>query len=73
MIRDAAALLKIDTSQSILIGDRMSDLQAGRAAGVGRCFLVRSGQPVSDSDARAADGVYDDLAHCVAELLKSGG
>jgi D-glycero-D-manno-heptose 1,7-bisphosphate phosphatase len=73
MIQDAAALLKIDTSQSILIGDRMSDLQAGRAAGVGRCFLVRSGQPLSESDARGADGVYDDLAHCVSELLKSGG
>jgi D-glycero-D-manno-heptose 1,7-bisphosphate phosphatase len=73
MIRQAAALLKINTSQSILIGDRLSDLQAGRAAGVGRCFLVRSGQPLSESDARAADGVYDDLAHCVAELLRSGG
>jgi D-glycero-D-manno-heptose 1,7-bisphosphate phosphatase len=73
MIRDAAAVLNLNTSQSILIGDRISDLQAGRAAGVGRCFLVRSGQPLSESDARAADGVYDDLAHCVAELLRSGG
>ena len=73
MIRNAAALLDIDTSQSVLIGDRLSDLQAGRAAGVGRCFLVRSGQSLSESDARAADGVYDDLAHCVAGLLKTGG
>jgi D-glycero-D-manno-heptose 1,7-bisphosphate phosphatase len=72
MIRNAATALKIKVSQSILIGDRGSDLEAGRSAGVGRCFLVRSGQPLSDTDIRAADGVYADLAHCVAELLKSG-
>jgi len=72
MIRNAAAQLNIDTSQSILIGDRRSDLDAGRTAGVGRCFLVRSGVPLSDADIRAADGVFDDLAQCVAELLKNG-
>jgi D-glycero-D-manno-heptose 1,7-bisphosphate phosphatase len=76
MIRTAAALLNIDSSESILIGDRRSDLEAGRAGGVGRCFLVRSGQPLSATDAQAADGVYDDLAQCVAALAaerKPGG
>jgi D-glycero-D-manno-heptose 1,7-bisphosphate phosphatase len=72
MIRNAAAQLNIDTSQSILIGDRSSDLDAGRTAGVGRCFLVRSGVSLSDVDIRAADGVFDDLSQCVAELLKNG-
>jgi D-glycero-D-manno-heptose 1,7-bisphosphate phosphatase len=73
MIRNAASLLKIDLSQSILIGDRRSDLDAGRAAGVARCFLVRSGQSLGDDDERAADGTYTDLAQCVAELLRNGG
>jgi D-glycero-D-manno-heptose 1,7-bisphosphate phosphatase len=73
MIRNAATLLDIDTSQSVLIGDRRSDVEAGRAAGVGRCFLVRSGQVLRDADSSIADGVYDDLAQCVAQLLRSGG
>jgi D-glycero-D-manno-heptose 1,7-bisphosphate phosphatase len=72
MIRNAANQLNIDTSRSVLIGDRRSDVQAGRAAGVGRCFLVRSGSPLSAVDIRAADGVFDDLAQCVTELLKNG-
>jgi D-glycero-D-manno-heptose 1,7-bisphosphate phosphatase len=73
MIRAAAGQLHIDLGQSILIGDRKADVEAGRAAGVGRCFLVRSGQQLSDSDALLADGVYADLAHCVGELLRSDG
>jgi D-glycero-D-manno-heptose 1,7-bisphosphate phosphatase len=71
MILVAAAELDIDLAQSFLVGDRKSDIDAGRAAGVGRCFLVLSGQSLSDGDARLADGVYGDLAHCVDDLLKS--
>jgi D-glycero-D-manno-heptose 1,7-bisphosphate phosphatase len=73
MIRTAAALLNIDTSRSVLIGDRKADVEAGRAAGVGRCFLVRSGQLLSSSDVLLADGVFADLAQCVSELLRSAG
>jgi D-glycero-D-manno-heptose 1,7-bisphosphate phosphatase len=73
MIRTAAGQLNIDLSRSVLIGDRKADVEAGRAAGVGRCFLVRSGQSLSASDALLADGVYKDLAQCVGELLRSDG
>jgi D-glycero-D-manno-heptose 1,7-bisphosphate phosphatase len=69
MILAAAGQLHIELSKSILIGDRKADVAAGRAAGVGRCFLVRSGQSVSAGDALLADGVYADLAQCVGELL----
>ncbi len=72
MILEAAALLNIDLAQSFLVGDRASDIDAGRAAGVGRCFLVRSGQKFSAADALLADAVYDDLAQCVAARLRSG-
>lgn len=68
MIRAAARLLDIDTSRSLLIGDRRADIEAGRAGGVGRCFLVRSGRPLSESDERLADGVFENLAACVASL-----
>jgi D-glycero-D-manno-heptose 1,7-bisphosphate phosphatase len=53
----------------VLIGDRATDLAAGRGAGVGRCVLVRSGQPISAADAALADRVSDDLEACVRELL----
>ncbi len=69
MIVAAAALLDIDPSESLLVGDRRADIEAGRAAGVGRCYLVRSGKPLSDNDAFQADGVFQDLTHCVADVL----
>lgn len=69
MICAAAAKLDIDPAQSILVGDRRADIEAGRAAGVGRCFLVRSGRELSESDRQLADAVYDNLAQCAAAVL----
>ncbi len=63
LIRRAAAEHGIDPAASILIGDKPSDIAAGQAAGVGRCFLVGSARD-ADADAR-----YPDLASCVAALL----
>jgi D-glycero-D-manno-heptose 1,7-bisphosphate phosphatase len=68
MLEHAAAGLNIDLSASILVGDRATDIQAGRSAGVGRCWLVRSGLPLSQSDIELADAVFDDLAACVRQL-----
>ena len=68
MILAAVRLLDIDAARSILIGDRLADIEAGRAGGVGRCFLVRSGRPLSESDVQLADGVFENLAACVAAL-----
>ncbi|HEY1726229.1 MAG TPA: D-glycero-beta-D-manno-heptose 1,7-bisphosphate 7-phosphatase [Steroidobacteraceae bacterium] len=64
MLRRAAAALGADLGASILIGDRASDIAAGRSAGVGRCWLVRSGAALSVADIALADGVFDDLAAC---------
>lgn len=44
MIEEAAGLLDIDLSQSFLVGDKMSDLQAAVAAGLPRAVHVASGQ-----------------------------
>ncbi|MGC2460785.1 MAG: D-glycero-beta-D-manno-heptose 1,7-bisphosphate 7-phosphatase [Steroidobacteraceae bacterium] len=68
MLQRAAAALNIDLSASILVGDRATDIQAGRRAGVGRCWLVRSGVALSQSDIELADAVFDDLAACVRQL-----
>lgn len=69
MLQRSASRLGIDLSRSVLVGDRRTDVEAGRAAGVGRCFLVRSGQPLRAQDESIADGVYADLAACVDGLL----
>jgi D-glycero-D-manno-heptose 1,7-bisphosphate phosphatase len=71
MLRRAALELDIDMRESILIGDRVSDIQAGRAAGVRRCYLVRSGLPLTAHDTGQADAVYDDIAACVQQVLAS--
>ena len=69
MLQRAAAALDIDLPASILIGDRATDIQAGRSAGVGRCWLVRSGAALSAADIALADAVCDDLAACAQRLL----
>ena len=73
MITRAAAALGIDLSASILIGDRATDIQAGRAAGVGRCWLVRSGAALSEGDVDLADATFDDLAQCAGQLAPASG
>jgi D-glycero-D-manno-heptose 1,7-bisphosphate phosphatase len=73
MLDRAAIALNIDLSASILVGDRASDIQAGRSAGVARCWLVRSGHPLSLSDIELADAVYDDLRACAEQLVQESG
>jgi len=69
MLLRAASELTLDIAGSVIVGDRLSDVQAGRAAGVGRCVLVRSGQPIDADEARQADGVFDNLAACAQALV----
>jgi D-glycero-D-manno-heptose 1,7-bisphosphate phosphatase len=70
MLERAALALNIDLAASILVGDRASDIQAGRNAGVGRCWLVRSGQRLSQSDIELADAVYDSLGDCAQQAVR---
>ena len=70
MLLKAIHALDIDPAVSFLVGDKLSDVQAGRAAGVGRCFLVRTGHALSTEAIGAADGVYDDLLACVRDVLR---
>jgi D-glycero-D-manno-heptose 1,7-bisphosphate phosphatase len=43
MLREAARLLAVDLGRSVMIGDRMSDLEAGRNAGLRGALLVKTG------------------------------
>jgi D-glycero-D-manno-heptose 1,7-bisphosphate phosphatase len=65
MILRGIAEFGIDPARSMLIGDKTSDIQAGRAAGVGWCCLVAA----EDSDGSGADLVAPDLASCVEACL----
>lgn len=69
MLQRAARDLRIELGQSVIIGDRDTDLMAGRAAGTS-AILVRTGD---DSPAAAgADVVADDLPAAVRLILRAG-
>lgn len=44
MIREAATLLSLDLPRSLLVGDKLTDLQSADAAGLPRAVHVASGQ-----------------------------
>jgi D-glycero-D-manno-heptose 1,7-bisphosphate phosphatase len=69
MLLQAARELNLDLPRSVMVGDKGSDLRAGRNAGVARCLLVRSGQGIDEGDIALADSVHDDLGACADELL----
>ncbi len=74
LILQAAEEMAVDLPRSTLVGDAVSDLQAGRAAGVGRLALVRTGLGASQiSLLPTADlaeiPVYDHLEQALTHLL----
>ena len=60
MIEEALKDYDIDLPNSIFIGDKEIDIETGKCAGVGRCFLVRSGHIVDESNT-LADAVYNNI------------
>lgn len=69
MILRAAQELQLDLPHSFLVGDKDSDLQAARAAGVGRAYLVHSGHVLTGESQQQADQVFDNLRACANFLL----
>jgi D-glycero-D-manno-heptose 1,7-bisphosphate phosphatase len=61
MLREAAARFDIDLGASIMIGDKLVDIEAGRAAGC-RTILVRTGYGREEEQGQLAGSeVFDDL------------
>lgn len=58
----AAEEIQLDLPRSVLIGDKVSDTAAGRAAGLHRTILVRSGHVLPEGALRYADYCCDDLS-----------
>jgi len=68
MILRAREDLKLDLGSSVLLGDKESDMAAGRAAGVGHLLLLRHG---TDTTAASTDVVViDDLFQARAWLAR---
>lgn len=61
MLLNAARELGLSLPDSVLVGDKSSDIEAGRRAGLGRCVLVESGHSLRPSDRWAADACVADL------------
>jgi D-glycero-D-manno-heptose 1,7-bisphosphate phosphatase len=64
LLLDAAAELGLDLAQSIMIGDKPSDVEAGRAAGCGR--VLRFGPDVNGGDGPPRCEDWDELRRAVA-------
>ena len=59
----------LSLSASFMVGDKPSDIEAARAAGLGRAYIVHSDNAESPEGLAGADAAYDDLAACVEALL----
>jgi len=64
MLLQAARDLGLDLASSVIVGDKQSDLEAGRAAGLAACVLVESGHAPSAKARAIAD-------HTCANLLEA--
>lgn len=61
MLLRAASECGLDLTRSVLVGDKLSDIGAGRSAGVPCNVLVRSGHDLPTDATSRADHVCDDL------------
>lgn len=73
MITRAAAELGLDLAASCLFGDKPGDIQAGRAAGVGRCWLIADNPAAEDADGAGDCGRAASLAQAVQLQLTAAG
>jgi D-glycero-D-manno-heptose 1,7-bisphosphate phosphatase len=71
MLLRAAADLDIDVAQSLLIGDKMSDIEAAQRAGVRRTALVETGHAIPDHQRSTALFTATDLL-AAARALTDG-
>lgn len=69
MILQALREHGLSPEQSFMVGDKPSDIEAARAAGLGHAYIVQSDNKESTDGLAGADAAYADLAACVDALL----
>lgn len=68
LLVQAARELNLSLQGSVLIGDKPSDIQAARLAGLGKAYMVDSDNPESTIEQVNADGYFDSLWACAKYL-----
>lgn len=64
MILEAAKEFNIDLKSSWIIGDKESDILAGKNAGIDKTILVRSGHPIDETSTQSSyilDSIYNSI------------
>jgi D-glycero-D-manno-heptose 1,7-bisphosphate phosphatase len=69
MLKKAIRDHQIDPSQSFMVGDKITDIEACQAAGLTRCCLVDHQDEIIDSSMKAIVEIFRDLRHCVDQIL----
>ena len=69
MLLSAADKHNIDLSRSIIVGDKESDLLAGKNAKLHSCYLIRSSNPESPSESIYAKEAFNNLNDFVFNFL----
>jgi D-glycero-D-manno-heptose 1,7-bisphosphate phosphatase len=77
LFRQAAEALSLDLGQSYLIGDALSDLLSGQAAGLRQTILVRTGRGAAQEALPKPRELkpfltFDTLSQALAALLQNG-
>ncbi|TNG94193.1 D-glycero-beta-D-manno-heptose 1,7-bisphosphate 7-phosphatase [Pasteurellaceae bacterium USgator11] len=70
MLLQAIQELNIDPNRSFMIGDKIEDLMAGKAAGVAHNILVRSGKTVTTEGEQFAEAVLNSVANLPNYITK---
>jgi len=65
MLLQAAAELKINLYNSYFIGDKLTDMEAGLAAGISNLFLLSQGKKIKNS------GIEFNTSDCLLSVAKS--
>jgi len=69
MLDSAAEELDIDFSKSFLVGDKLSDIQAGQKSKLKANYLVSTGKVLCEKGAEEADGVFKDLLSVAKSIV----
>jgi D-glycero-D-manno-heptose 1,7-bisphosphate phosphatase len=71
LLFQAANALELDMPNSLLIGDKPTDIEAARAAGVGRAYIVDSNYIDTMVETSKSDGRFANLLECANHVLES--
>ena len=72
MIEEAARELGIDLNNSFIIGDKISDIEAGHRAGCKTIFLASENHPNKEGEIPLSDHIATDLYEAVQWLMQFG-